>query len=52
MFLWIEFVDKCIILWINPVFTGFSAFFSGDKEDKIYTFLSKNKFFSKGIDDL
>ena len=52
MFLWIEFVDKCINMWINPVFTGFTGLFLGDKEGKIYTFLPENKFFPKGIDDL
>ena len=40
-----NFVDKI------PYFRNFLAFL-GDKEDKIYTFLPENKFFSKGIDDL
>ncbi|EEJ51338.1 hypothetical protein HMPREF6123_1398 [Oribacterium sinus F0268] len=40
-----NFVDK-------PCFYRIFRLYLGDKEDKIYTFLSKNKFFSKGIDDL
>ena len=52
MFLWIEFVDKCINLWINYPILGISLLYLGDKEGKIYTFLPENKFFPKGIDDL